>query len=313
MRKSLMLTVAAASLLTAASSACGAGTWVPANVPLGGSNFTMFGINDKNVVTGDYTDSSGNIQGVIGPFDGSSYTSFTDGGTSTQPRGIGPTGIITGFDTGTLYPWERSTKGKLKNITLDGNPVTGVAQQVNKSGVFVGDHANASGIGPAIGRKYRWTKVIKLKICNTGCAGRAIDDAGDTGGYYSDNSGIQHGFVNIVGQKPIKVDYPNAHYTVVEGMNNKGTVSGQWEDVSGVIHGFIYNINKKTYTSLDAPGASFTQVWGLNDAGVVAASAAEPSGTESFAYCMHSAGCPSAGAAVERQHRRPGKAVPQSN
>jgi len=96
-------------------------------------------------------------------------------------------------------------------------------------------------------------------------------------------------------------------------MNNKGIVSGQWEDASGVVHGFLYNIKKNKYTALDAPGASFTQVWGLNDAGVVAASAAEASGTESFVYCMHSTGCPSAGTAVERQQRRSDKAVPQSN
>jgi hypothetical protein len=311
MRKSLMLTVAAANLLNVGSAAL-ASTWVPANVPSGGSNFTMFGVNNKNVVTGDYTNSSGLVEGVIGPFDGSNYKSFTDGGAGTQPRGIGPTGIITGFDTGTLYPWERSANGKLKNITLKGNPVTGVAQQVNRSGVFVGDHADSSGV--AIGQKYKFTGVIKVKICNGGCAGRAIDDAGDVGGYYLDSSGIQHGFVNIVGQKkPIKVDYPNANYTVVEGMNNKGMVSGQWEDVSGFIHGFIYDIAKKKYTSLDAPGASFTQVWGLNDAGVVAVSAAEASGTESFAYCMHSTGCPSAGVAVEKQQHRSDKAVPQSN
>jgi len=312
MRKSLMLTVAAASLLATASSAPAAGTWVPANVPSGGSGFTMFGINNSDVVVGDYIDSSGNILGVFGPFDGSGYTSFTDGGSSTQPRGIGPTGIITGFDTQTLQPWERSAKGKLKPITLDGNDVTGQVQGVNKSGVFVGDYSTSNGID--IGKKYKWTRVIKCRISNTGCAGRAIDDAGDVGGWYYDSSGIQHGFLQLASQKkPVKIDYPNAYYTVVEGMNNKGIVSGQWEDVSDVIHGFIYDIAKKKYTSLDAPGASFTQVWGMNDAGVVAASAAEPSGTESFAFCMHSTGCPSAGAAVERRQRRSGKAVPQSN
>lgn len=311
MQRSLMLTVAAASLLTATSSALVAGTWVPANVPTGGSNFRMVGINNSDVVVGDYTDSSGYDHGVFGPFDGTDWKNITDKGGSAQPRGIGPTGIITGLDAGTAYPWERSAKGKLKNITLDGNPVTGVAQQVNKSGVFVGDYSNAPGI--AIGKKYKWTGIIKCKISNNGCVGRAIDDAGDVGGWYYDSSGIQHGFVKLASQKPVKIDYPNAYYTVVEGMNNKGTVSGQWEDVSGIIHGFIYNINKKTYTSLDAPGASATQVWGLNDAGVVAASAAEASGIESFVYCMHSTGCPSAGVAVERRQRRSGNAVPQSN
>lgn len=311
MRKSLMLTVAAASLLTA-SSALGAGTWVPANVPMGGSNFSIFGINNSDVVVGDYSDSSGTIEGVFGPFDGSDWTNLSY---PLQPLGIGPQGIITGRDSGTLYPWERSAKGKLKTITLDGNPVTGTAQQINKSGVFVGDHATASGTetGPAIGRRYKWTGVIKVKICNGGCAGRAIDDAGDVGGWYYDSSGIQHGFLKM-GRKEIEVDYPNANYTVVEGINNRGIASGQWEDVNGVIHGFTYNIAKNKYTNLDAPGASFTQVWGLNDDGVVVASAAEPSGTESFAYCPTSKGCPSAGGVVRHPAQRSSReAVPEPN
>lgn len=309
MRNRLLLTVAAASLLAAASSAVAAGTWVPANVPLGGSNFAIFGINNSDVVVGDYNDSSGTIQGVFGPFDGSDWTNLDY---PLLPVGIGPQGIITGIDTVTLYPWERSPKGKLKTITLDGNPVNGMAQQVNKLGVFVGDYAGESSETAAIGRKFKWTGVIRVKTCDSGCAGRAIDDAGDVGGWYYDSSGIQHGFLKI-GRKDIEVDYPNAVYTVVEGMNNKGIASGQWEDFSGVIHGFTYDIRKKAFTSLDAPGASFTQVWGLNDDGVVVATAAEPSGIESFAYCPTSKGCPGAGAAGEKRQGAAGKAVPQPN
>lgn len=307
MRKSLMRTAAAASLLAAGSSPSAAGTWVPANVPLGGSNFGILGINNSNVVVGSYSDSSGNIQGVFGPFDGSNWTNIR-----SSPDGIGPQGIITGLDSGTLYPWERSAKGKLKDITLDGNPVTGRAQQINKSGVFVGNYNNESVDTVAIGRKYKWTGVIKVKINNTGLAGRAIDDAGDVGGWYYDGNGIQHGFLKV-DRKVIKVDYPNAYYTVVEGMNNNGVAAGQWEDLSGIIHGFTYDIAKNKFSSLDAPGASFTQVWGINDAGVVVASAAEPSGTESFAYCPSSQGCPNSGAAVEMKQRPPRKIVPRPN
>ena len=313
MRKSLTLTVAAVSLL-AASSALAAGTWVPANVPAGGSDFTMFGINNNDVVVGTYMNSSGSQVGVFGPFDGSDYQTIDDGGGATQPRGLNDNIWITGFDTGTLQQWERSPQGDLQDITRNGNPVVGaVVQGINKAGVFVGNDSNSR--FAAIGRKYKYTGVIKTKICNMGCAGRAIDDAGDVGGLYDDSSGIQHGFVKLAGQtKPIKVDYPNAVYTVVEGMNNKGIVSGQWEDTGSVIHGFLYDISKKTYTSLDAPGASFTQVWGLNDAGVVAASAAESSGVESFAYCMHSTGCPSAGAAVRHPGQRSFRtAMPEAN
>lgn len=315
MRNKLMLTVAAVSLLAAGSSAFAAGTWVPANVPTGGSNFTMFAINDKDIVTGGYTDSSSVIEGVVGPFDGSAYTSFTDGGTGTQPRGMSNKNVIAGFDTGTLQQWERTASGKLKNITQGGTPVAeALAQQVNNSGVFAGDYLGTSGIETgAIGQKFKYTKTIKLSITNSGYAGRAIDTAGDVAGWYYDSSGIQHGYA-IVGGTTIKVDVPNAFYTVVEGMNDRGMLSGQWEDTSGVIHGFVYKIAKNKYTSLDAPGASFTQVWGINNHDVVAASAAESTGTESFAYCISAKGCPSAGAAVRHTTQRPsGKAVPQPN
>lgn len=316
MRNLLLLSVAAASLLGAGSAAL-AGTWVPANVPSGGSAFTMFGFNDKSVVTGSYTDSSGNVQGVVGPFDGSNYKSFTDGGTGTQPRGMSNKGIIAGFDTGTLQQWERLATGKLKSITQGGNPVaTALAQQVNSSNVFAGDYTNSSGIEVgAIGTKFKYTKLIKLssKLTTFGYAGRGIDTAGDVSGWYYDSSGIQHGYA-IVSGSTIKVDYPNAIYTVVEGINDKGMLSGQWEDSSGVIHGFAYNIAKKKFSNLDAPGASFTQVWGINNNNVIAASAAEASGTESFAYCMGTRGCPTAGAAVHHPQRRSsGKAVPQAN
>jgi hypothetical protein len=315
MRNSLLLTVAAAGLLSAASSAL-AGTWVPANVPSGGSAFTVFGINDKNVLTGAYTNGSGIVEGVVGPFDGSAYTSFDDGGSGTQPRGLNNGGTIMGFDTGTLQQWERSAGGTMKNVTKGGVPVAlALAQGINKSGLFAGDYSNSSGVETgATGAKGKYTSNIKLKYSNSGYAGRAVDTAGDVAGWYFDSStGLQRGFAIISGAA-IRIDYPNAVYTVVEGLNDKGIASGQWEDSSSVIHGFVYNIAKKKFTSLDAPGASFTQVWGINNHNVVSASAALSSGTASFAYCISTTGCPSAHAGVVRTQQRPsGKAVPQAN
>jgi len=315
MRNSLLLSVAAASLLSAASSAL-AGTWVPANVPSGGSQFTVFGINDKNVLTGAYTDGSGAIQGVVGPFDGSNYKSFDDGGTGTQPRGLNNGGTIMGFDTGTLQQWERSAGGTMTNVTHSGNPVAlALAQGINKTGLFTGDYSNSSGVETgATGQKHKYTAKISLKYSNAGYAGRSVDTAGDVAGWYFDPStGLQRGFA-IINGAPIRIDYPNALYTVVEGLNDKGIASGQWEDSSSVIHGFVYNIAKKKFTSLDAPGASFTQVWGINNHNVVAVSAAESSGTESFAYCMSTTGCPSAsGIKHQTTHRPPVKSVPLPN
>ncbi|HEY3639257.1 MAG TPA: hypothetical protein VGK90_14005 [Rhizomicrobium sp.] len=308
MRKSLLSAVAAASLLMVASPTLAKGTWVAANPISGSTSFSVFGYNNKNIVTGDYVDASGNTHGFIGPFDGSKYTSFDDPDGATQPRGLNDGNITTGFDTGTLVPWERTAKGTLTDVTKKNTNLNQLAQGINKAGAFAGNSEDVSGASFGyLGKKSKYVKTIKLSISNTGYAGRAIDTAGDLGGWYYDSSSVQHGFV-IVGKKASSVDYPNAAYTVVEGMNDNGLVSGQWEDASGVIHGFIYTIKTGKFQSLDAPGASETQAWGINNSNVVAVSTTT---VGSFVYCMTKTGCPKSGAGVSNmQHGKLAPAAP---
>jgi hypothetical protein len=289
----------------AASSAI-AGTWVPATPPPNSTSMILFGINDKNVSTGGYTDPSGVQHGFLGPFDGSKYKSFDDSGGTTEPRSLNNKSYITGYDVGTLIPWERYPDGTLTDITKKGAPLNQIAHGINSSNVFTGDYTNTKGayIG-YLGKKAKYTGAFTLSIKNAGYAGRAIDTAGDLGGWYYDTTtGLQRGFL-IMGGTAMKLDYPNAAYTVVEGMNDKGMVSGQYQDSSGVIHGFIYKISTATFTGLDAPGATLTQAWGINNNNVVAVSA----DIGSFAYCIKKTSCVNAGAgAVQRQV--PGKYVP---
>jgi hypothetical protein len=152
----------------------------------------------------------------------------------------------------------------------------------------------------------KFTSSFKLTIPNGGYAGRGINKAGDIAGWYYDpSSGLQRGFV-IVGGNATSVDFPNAAYTVGEGLNNKGMMSGQYQDASGVIHGFIYDISSQAFTSLDAPGSALTQAWGINDHNVVAVSTTD---VGSFVYCVSNKGCPSGGAGVVRRHGS-GKTAP---
>ncbi|HEX4080021.1 MAG TPA: hypothetical protein VHX61_14240 [Rhizomicrobium sp.] len=295
MRNTLLNAVAAASLLMAASPALAkGGTWV-AVVPVQNSTgMTLFGINDTNVTTGSYLDASGNDHGFIGPFDGKDYTSFDDPGGATEPRGINDGSITDGYDTGTLDEWYRTAKGKLTAITMKGTQLTQLAQEINKAGVFAGDYTNTSGdyVG-YLGKKSKYTSDIKLSISNTGYAGRAIDTAGDLGGWYLDSSGTMHGFL-IMGKKATSIDYPDAVYTVVEGLNDNGLLTGQWEDSSGVIQGFVYDIKAKKFTDINYPGSTLTQVWGINNNDVIAVS----SSAGSFAYCMKKKNCPKGDAGV---------------
>jgi len=298
MTKTTMMISAAAVALAAGTSAM-AGTWVAAVPVKNSASMAMFGINDKNVITGDYTDSSGAQHGFVGPFDGSDYTSFDDPDGTTQPRALNNKGAITGFDTGSLAQWERFPKGYMKSITRNGKPVAqALAQGINSAGVFTGDYTTKTGVEVgALGQKAKYTSTFKLSIKNGGYAGRSIDSSGNIAGWYFDpTTGLQRGFT-IIGGTAKSVDYPNAAYTVGEGLNDNGIMSGQYQDSSGVIHGFIYDVSTKKFTSLDAPGATLTQVWGINNNNVVAVS----TDIGSFVYCMSKTGCPKAAGVVHRQ------------
>lgn len=295
----LRIALATAALATVASAAS-AGTWVAVTPVSGSSQTSSFGITDTNIVAGDYTDAQGALHGFVGPIDGSNYKSFDDSGGSTQPRAISEKGWITGFDTVTTATWERSPGGTLKAVTRKGTALDGVAQGLNKAGQFGADYVDPNtGLTYAyLGKRYKYRTKVKLSITNNGWAARGVDSAGDVDGWFYDPStNLQHGFI-IIGGTATQLDYPNAVYTVMEGLNDKGIATCQWEDTGNVIHGCYYDVAKKTFTDLDVSGATLTQVWGVDDHDVIAAS----SSAGSYVYCIHAKGCPPAPQHFVPQH-----------
>jgi len=291
----LLSSVAVAGLL--AASPAGAGTWVAVTPFPNSVTFAAFGITNQDVIAGDYTDASGIQHGFVGPEDGSNYTSFDDPDGTTQPRGINNKGWIAGFDSGTTNTWERSPSGTLNGVTKSGTQLTGVAQGLDTAGDFTADYIDPTtgATVPYLGKKYKYQSKVKLSIKNGGSAVRGIDTAGDLAGWYYDpTTGLQRGFL-IVGGTATKIDFPNATYTVMEGLNNKGIATGQFEDASGIIHGFYYTVSTGKYKQLDAPGASETQVWGLNDGDVITATIP---GAGTYVYCIKASTCPGTGKAV---------------
>lgn len=298
MRVLLRISLAAASLAAAASSAV-AGTFVPVVPPSGSTSTLAFGITDQNIVAGAYVDSNGVQHGFFGPFAGTSYTTFDDGGGVTEPRAINDKGYITGYDVSTVTPWERFPDGTLKTVTMNGTALNQLAQGLNGAGVFGGNYDNSSSVSvPYLGKKAKWTSDVTVTLANSGAAARGIDKAGDVAGWFIDPStGLQHGLL-IIGGTDSQIDYPNAVYTVFEGINNRGIASGQYEDTSSVIHGFYYVIKTQKFVTVDVSGASLTQVWGINNHDVIALS----SSSGSYAYCIHARGCPTAAAVRQPQH-----------
>jgi hypothetical protein len=294
--------------LVAATSAAGAVTWVAVPPVSGSSQTSTFGITDKNIVTGDYTDTSGITHGFVGPIDGSNYKSFDDPDGSTQPRGINDKGWITGFDSVSTASWERSPSGTLKPVTKGGTALDGVVQGINKSGVFGADYIDPTSLATIayLGQKYKYMSKVKLSIANSGFAVRGVDAAGDVSGWFYDpTTQLQHGFIIISG-KAKQIDYPNANYTVMEGLNDNGIVPCQYEDTSNVIHGCYYDVSTKKIKSLDPPGSTQTQIWGANNHDVIAASTS----LGSYVYCIHATGCPTA-PAIHQPQQGSSKPLPQ--
>lgn len=322
MQKSLMLATAAA-LFAAAPAVAGSMLY---QLPMV-SNSTetiAFGITNSGNITGFWLDSSGLEHGFVGPDNGSSYTTFDDtaDGTGTQARGINPGGVVTGIgneSTGnplSYVPFERSRDGTITHVTDYGTVLNYLVQGINKNGVFSGGFEDPTTLKDKgyIGWNARHQVRIRLKnIHYTGVAGRGINNAGDTVGWYLDSSGIQHGFYQPAGGSAVTIDDPNG-VTNPEGINNKGEISGLYTDSSSNRHGFIYDIATKKFTELTVPNSTYVEVWGLNDKGQVAIDGLDSSTGlyVGYIYCPSSTNCPGGASRVEPPVRqRPAFRVPR--
>jgi len=298
-RTALMVSAALVGLVATAP-AMAKGSLYTLPLVSGSTETIAFGVADNLNITGYWLDSSGIENGFVGPADGSNYTTFDDDGTEgTQPRGLNKKGYVTGIDdveSGEVLdyiPYERSPDGTITDVTMDGTVLNYLVQGINKKGIFTGSYENASGVIIGYtGKKAQYKKAFTLPgITTTGIAGRGMDDKGDIVGWYTNSSGIEHGFL-LSGKKATTIDNPGGT-TNLEGINNNGEISGLYTDTSGNRHGFVYEIKTKKFTDLTVPGSTYVEVWGLNDNGVVAIDGENSSGEfVGYLYCPTAKVCP---------------------
>ena len=67
-----------------------------------------------------------------------------------------------------------------------------------------------------------------------------INDSANTGGFYVDNCGVNHGFLNINGNFST-VDFPGTTFNQVLGLNNTGQAAGYWQTPGGFDTPFVFN------------------------------------------------------------------------
>lgn len=294
LRKFLCGICAAAFMASVADAA----TLIPV-VPVPGSVKTnVFGINDHDVIVGDYTDTGGIEHGFFGPLDGSGYTTF-DYGTSalgTEPRGIDNAGNIAGFapDTsGAIGPeFLRLADGTFLPIEKDGVQLQGIAQGVTRHIQSVGDYVSDPSIKLGyLAKRGVYKQDVVLSVPTTTVRPRAI--AGKTiAGWFADDAGT-HGFILKGGVTQV-VDADDSGTTTLEGLSHKGLLSGQVVDLDSNSHAFVMD-KHGTITFIDVPGSTDQQAWGVNSKGLVAVTA----DTGSYIYCpLKPSRCPAGGTQI---------------
>ncbi len=66
------------------------------------------------------------------------------------------------------------------------------------------------------------------------------------------------------------IDYPDAVFTIANGINSQGDIVGWYTDVAGKTHGFFFG--RHGFVSIDYPQATYTDTWAVNPAGDMAGS-----------------------------------------
>lgn len=190
-----------------------------------------------------------------------------------EPAGINNAGVSVGFyvDSGGIQHGYILDGKKL--TTLDdpsGIAGTTSASNLNPDGaVSVVGFYTSSTTGNPVGFLYAGGnyKDITGPTGAVAVYGSAINDSGAIVGYYSDSSGVYHGFL-LKGGKYTTLNVPGAADTFATGINKSGKISLYWLNSSNIYESSVYN--GKSYTAINVPGATDSYALDLNAAGDVA-------------------------------------------
>jgi hypothetical protein len=112
----------------------------------------------------------------------------------------------------------------------------------------------------------------------------AINDRGDTAGFWVDAYNVNRGFVEWKGVFTSYAD-PKTHGGTVNqilGLNNAGIAAGFYTDANGINHGFTLNQATGKFTPVTPPGGGSVQVTAINNAGDIAGIVMTSAGSSGF-------------------------------
>ncbi len=211
------------------------------------------------------------------PYGQGNYTNENfPGSFQTQVTGINNAGLTVGFYADTLNNnfgfVDRNNSFTAVIDPSSPSQTAGVNQLlgVNDNNQAAGFYTDAMGNNHSYVYNISTVSFNNLVIPNSvSDTAASIDNAGDVAGFYTDAGGVMHGYLDLAG-KITSYDAPNSVSTQFLGLNNNGMAVGDYVDANNVMHGLEYNINTKTFTTIDDPnGIGTTTLNGINDKGQI--------------------------------------------
>jgi hypothetical protein len=231
------------------------------------------GINDSDVVAGQYTATGGATVGFVRFTNGTFNAPIIapgDNSNFTRSLGLNNAGIVVGdFLTTTAGPVFTFHGYFLQGGSFTqydiGGPVSTTVSGINNKGHFAGTFGSTVQPNEAFLNK---NGVVETFTLNPALPffGSALNDKDQVVGLYTDASNVNHGYVRDDGTGIITpIDVPGATSTEALGINNAGWIVGSFVDASGATHGFL-DVGG-VFTQIDVPNSFFTVVVGINSRG----------------------------------------------
>jgi hypothetical protein len=225
------------------------------------------------------------------PAEAATFTTFDPSGSvNTQPTGINPAGVITGYyqdASGINHGFLRTPDGTITefdppgypNNTLFVNPGLNTLA-IDPAGTITGSYVDANGFVHGFLRFHNGTFTTfdfpgPPGFPSVGTYPSAINSVSGqaaTTGYYYDNGGTPHGFLLdqdtfTTFDPPGPLFYQQQIYP--QAINPAGAITGYYEDASFLFHGFLRTPDG-TFTTFDpTPSSVYTVANGINPVGAI--------------------------------------------
>jgi hypothetical protein len=239
-------------------------------------------INPAGVIAGAYTDTRGVNHGFLRAPDGT-FATFDAPGAGTGPGqgtfvsfvgALTPAGAITGAyidASGVNHGFLRTPDGTITTFDAPGagtGPSQGtLAEDINPEGVIAGEYSDAINVVHGFLRTEDGAfTTFDVSGAGTGpgqgtfvASVEGLTPAGALAGYYTDQSGVNHGYVRAPDGTITTFDVSGAgtgptQGTFVGGINPEGTVMSTYVDPSSAYHGYV-RAPDGTITTFDILGA----------------------------------------------------------